>query len=472
MDFILKELKRVSIEKDVKIYVVGGYVRNLILNTPSEDIDCVISERVEEVVNTFADRLSKKVISLGEEDKLYRIVDKNNNIQIDFTSMKGNSIEQDLFKRDFTLNSLAVDVYDLDNYKDKIIDPTNGLEDINNGIIRHVYDDAFIDDPIRMLRAVRFMSEFNFRLHDSTKRLINKHKSHIKKMPGERITQELFKILNNKNTSYYFHFMEKELDILQEVFPEIIEMRDVGECKYHVVDSLTHSLYTLEVIEDIIYADNYFEEHIRRAYENHVNEEISSNHSRLSLIKMGAFFHDIGKPSAKKVDKTGRVRFRGHEITGAEIVKSIAERLRLSIKERDLLYKYVSKHMYPLVIYKSNDVSGKTLYKMFSELKNDTLDILLISLADIIATRKLLDPKEDMGKYKVFTEYLANNYLTRFKDIEKISDVITGREILENFQLDEEVMIGDILEEVKKAIYNGKVSRRKKDVLKYIEDIL
>lgn len=473
MHFILSLFKEISVKNKIKTYVVGGYIRDLLLKRSFKDIDLVVDIKEDDIIKILKSKISNKIVVLGDKDKLIRIIDGENNINIDITKMKGVTIEDDLRKRDFTINSLALDILDLDDFtKEKIIDPVGGIQDIQNKVVKHVYKDAFDDDPIRMLRAVRLMSDLQFDLDDSTKHLIKSGKKRLRDMPGERLTQELFKILENKKTYYYFKYMDQEINILKEIFPEIIPMKDVGECKYHVVDALTHSLYTLKVAEDIIYANGYFEDHVREAFEEHSRKVVASNHNRLAFMKLGAFFHDIGKPSAKKVDDTGRVRFKGHEITGAEIARGIAERLKLSVKERNLLYKIISKHMMPLVLYKSNDVSGKALYGLFSELKDDTLDVLLISLADIIATRVLLNPEEEMGKYKVHIEYLANNYLTRYKEVENISDIITGKEIIKKFQLNENYMVKDLIEEVKKAIYNGKVSRSKEGAFRYLEDIL
>ncbi|KGG80881.1 CCA tRNA nucleotidyltransferase [Caloranaerobacter azorensis] len=475
MDLILPRLREIGDKKDVKIYLVGGYIRDYLLNKSNEDIDFVVEKDAEIVAKEFAESINGKLITLGGRHKFYRVVDSKRNVIVDISQLKGNDINEDLLNRDFTINSLAVDIDKIENGEisnENIIDVANGLDDLNKGIIRHVKDNTFEDDPIRMLRAVRFMSQLEFELDDTTKRLIKRNKEKIKDMPYERITHELFKLLKYRRTYYYFNYMDRTLNILEEIFPEIEPMREIGKCKYHVVDSLTHSIYTLKVAEDIIYADGYFEDHVRKAYEEHTKKIVASDHTRLDLIKLGAFFHDVGKPSAKKVDETGRIRFKGHEITGAEIVKKIAERLKLSIKERDLLYKMVAKHMLPLVLYKNNDVSGKALYGMFSELKEDTLDILLISLADIIATRKLLYPGEEMGKFKVHIEYMANNYLTRYKEIEKISNIITGKEIMQKFDLGENVLVGDLLEEVRKAIYYGKISANKEAALRYIEQIL
>ncbi|RKD28844.1 CCA tRNA nucleotidyltransferase [Thermohalobacter berrensis] len=475
MDPIFKTLKEISRNENIKIYVVGGYIRDYFLGGKGEDIDFVVEKNPAKIGKKLAEKIGGKAIPLGDRYKFYRVVDKNRGLNYDINEMDGETIQEDLKKRDFTINSLAIDIMNIEDNrinKDNILDVTGGLKDIENKIIRHVNTSTFLEDPIRMLRAVRFMSQFEFDIDDDTARLIREDKNRLRDMPGERITYELFKILKLRRTYYYFRYMDKKLNILEEIFPDINPMRDVGECKYHVVDSLTHSIYTLKVAEDIIYADGYFEEHVKKAYEEHSEEEVASGHKRLELMKLGAFFHDIGKPSAKKIDKTGRVRFKGHEITGAEIVKNIAERLKLSIRERDILYKMIAKHMIPLVLYKKNDVSGKTLYGVFSELKEDTLDILLISLSDIIATRKLLDPTEEMGKFKVHIEYLANNYLTRFKEVERISDIITGKDIIERFDLKSNVMIGDLLEEVKKAIYNGKIPPTKNGALRYIEEIL
>jgi len=383
--------------------------------------------------------------------------------------MKSKTIEEDLKKRDFTINSMAIDIINFEEiHQENIIDPCGGLKDIKTGIIRHTYSNTFVDDPLRMIRAVRFMSQLGFSLDQDTCELIRENKSTIKDIPGERISHELFKILGNKRTYFYLDFMDKKLELLEEIFPEIMPMKDVGKCKYHVVDSLTHSILTLKTAEDIIYADSYFEDHLRKEFEKHSEEIVGSEHRKLELMKLGAFFHDIGKPSAEKIDHNGRTRFRGHEIIGGEVVRDITERLRLSSKERDSLSKMVEKHMLPLVLYKNNDVSGKALYGMFSETREDTLDILLISLADIIATRILLDPEEEMGKFKVHIEYVANNYLTRFKEIERISNIVTGRDIMEAFHLVEDEQIGFFLEEIRKAIYFGEIGPYKESAFALI----
>lgn len=466
---LIKEVSRIT---DKDIYLTGGAVRDYFLKRKIQDLDIVVNGDSVNLAKKFADANGKSFISLGQEIGVTRVEFKEENLTVDFSTIRGGDIYEDLSHRDFTINSIAVKVVDGKLDFSNVIDPFRGLEDIEKRLIKEIRKNVFKEDPLRMLRAVRFMSELGFDITEKTNELINKNSHRIKEVSGERISREIFKILGYKRAHYYFNLMDKYLNILNKIFPEIELMKEVGKCKYHVVDSWTHSLYTMRVIENIIYADGYFEDHLRRAYENHTAQMYSNGHARIQLIKLAALFHDIGKPGARWVDETGRVRFRGHEIVGEEIMADISDRLKLSKKEKIFLCKMVKEHMWTLNLYKTNDVSGRSLYDLFKNFGEDTLDIVLIGLADIISTRQLLNPNEEMGMYKVHAEYLANNYLTRFKQLEDISEVINGNDILERFNLEDKRIVGEILDSVKRAIFFGKIPLEKDRILSYIENHL
>lgn len=454
------------------IYLVGGSVRDILLNRNIKDLDFVASQAPQELATELRKELGGTLIVLDSERQVYRVV-LNNGFTVDIARLNGEVIQQDLYNRDFTINAMAYDIaYGWPIAQNKIIDPFQGRLHLKEKVIKHINANAFIDDPIRMLRAARFAAELDFEVHKETIRLINKYSELIREAPGERITPELFAILKKNNSHYHLSFMENKLGILNKLFPDLEVMKDVGECKYHVVDCWTHSIYTMKLAESVIYAKGFFEDHIREAYEKHTSEIIAADRTRLQLLKLGALLHDIGKPSAKKVDSKGRTRFRGHEITGAEIAREYAERLKLSARESDILYNYVALHMIPLVLYKTNDVSGKALYKAFNDMQEETLDILLISLADIIATRKLLNPKEEMGMFKVHIEYIANNYLTRFKPIERPSSIVSGKELMEHLNINEGIGIGRLLEEIRKAVYFGQISESKEGILSFAKELI
>ncbi len=467
--------KKISELTDKDIYLVGGSVRDYIIKKEIKDFDIVIQGDAARFAEGFASSKKARCIPLDKRNNISRVVlsnDDDKNITIDFSSLNGKDIYEDLAKRDFTMNALAVKIEDGKIDFNRVIDPFRGIDDIESNIIREVNKNIFAEDPIRMLRAIRFMSQLNFDISDEMYGLINKNNNRIKDIPGEKISNEIFKILGFKRAYYYFSFMDKHLGMLSKIFPEIEPMKDVGRCKYHVVDAWTHSMHTMRIIEKIIYADGYFEEHLRKAYEDHTNQIMANGHTRLQLIKIAALFHDIGKPKARWIDETGRVRFRGHEIVGKEIMADISDRLAFSKKEKDFLCKIVKEHMWPLTLYKTNDVSGRALYDLFKNFGESTLDIILIGLADIISTRQLLKPHEEMGMYKVHAEYLANNYLTRFKRLEDISHVINGNDILENYDIEDKRIIGEILDSIKKAIFFGEIPLERERILKYIEEQL
>ncbi|ABR46336.1 polynucleotide adenylyltransferase/metal dependent phosphohydrolase [Alkaliphilus metalliredigens QYMF] len=456
---------------NIDIYLVGGSIRDFLLNRNIKDLDLIIKEDPGRFAEKIAKELQGSYFVLDQDRGIHRVKVKDG-ITIDLAKFQGEDILADLAKRDYTINAMA---YPLESGwpidESQLIDPYGGQQDIKEKVIRQISEKNFQQDPIRMLRGPRLMGQLDFEMDDETKKSIQRNCLLINEAPGERIATEIFTLLGEENTHEYLEFLDKELHVLDKIFPEIINMKDVGQCKYHVVDCWTHSLYTMRIAEMVIYHQGFFENHIREAYEVHTSKKVAGEHTRLQLIKLGALFHDIGKPSAQKVDETGRVRFRGHEITGAEIVKVYGEKLKLSVKEQQMLYRYIELHMGPLVLYKSNDVSGKALYKLFKEMGEETLDILLIAFADIVATRKLLDPEEEMGMFKIHIEYIANNYITRYKPIENISHIISGKEIMETLNLPEGILVGEIVEEVKKAIYFGKIPPEKERVLKYIKEI-
>jgi poly(A) polymerase len=471
MEFLISALGATASQMGAEVYLVGGRIRDFLLNKKTGDFDFAVKGDSSSFAKELAKALEGSYILLDKETKLSRVV-LDDGITLDFSPLKGNDIEEDLSNRDFTINAMALPITllnkDFSFNPSDIIDPLRGQEDLKKGIIKQCSREGFSQDPLRMLRAVRLKSNCGFVVECRTEQNIKQNASLIKNVSGERISQEFFEILGSNQSHDHITYMDQTLGLIEEIFEEVKDMKDVGKCAYHVVDSWQHSVYTLHVIENIIYANGYFEDHVRIEYENHSKQKLSGNRTRMQLMKFAALFHDIGKPSAMKIDETGRVRFRGHEVTGVKIIKDIGQRLKLSRKEIDILSKLVYNHMIPLVLYKKNDLSSESIFKLFKNMQEDTLDLLLVSLSDIISTRQLLHPEEPMGMYKVHIEFLANNYLTRYRQLFDISHIITGEDIKENFSILESHLIGELIERVRYAIFAGEVSN-KEDALEYIE---
>ena len=215
-------------------------------------------------------------------------------------------------------------------------------------------------------------------------------------------TSKEFKRLDNNKT-------------LEQLIPKINEMKKVGECKYHVVNCFEHSINALREFEDMIKDKNFFSAHLRDKIWNYLNTSIDQDVSKLDILKLGIFLHDVGKPDARTVDENGRVHFKGHEKIGGDIVIELGESLGLSKNVIDTLFKYVRYHMFLLVFYKQNDISQEKLFEMFDILKEDTIGIMILGYADIVSTRRLLNPNEELGVIKTYMEFILTNYEYRYK---------------------------------------------------------
>ena len=208
------------------------------------------------------------------------------------------------------------------------------------------------------------------------------------------LRDELLDSLILDNTYIKLEDLDKK-DKLEKIIPIVKDMKIVGECRYHVVDVYKHSLYSLKELEEDMRDVDFF--------------------SRYHILKLGLFLHDAGKPGSKTTDSTGRVHFKGHEVIGEKIGEEIATNLNLSLMAKELLCKYIRNHMILLVLYKTDDMSKERLFKIFDELGDDTIGIMLLGYADIVATRKLLNPNEDMGVIKTYMEYVLTNYIYKYK---------------------------------------------------------
>lgn len=466
----LELLKEVQKDMGDDIYIVGSALRDTLMKIETNKVNVFVKKDVVKAARAFSMGWEKS--SMRQKSPRDFLVIKEDHPEFHFHQMTTSDIKDDLANSDFTINAIAIT---LDNfYKDKkedIVDPYRGLQDMESKTLRIVSKDALLRTPLNLLRAIRLMAELDLvEMDQQTQDIIRDNAQILDGFVSEESTKELFRILGNPNSSYYLNLMDRHLGILNKIFPEIDPMKEVGECKYHVVDALTHSIYTLKIAENVIKSKNFFEDHVSKAYDIHMSQNFGENRTRLLLCKLGAFFHDVGKPKARWIDDTGRTRFRGHEIVGGEILLEMGRRLGLSEEESIIMSKYSLLHMGPLVIYKNNDVSGNTLYSMFSEWKEETLDILLIGYADIVATRKLLDPDEEMGMFKVHVEYIANNYLTRYLPARQAIQNISDEEIKKVTELTLEEDIEKLKNEIEKMIYMGQMSHKKEKILDYIKE--
>lgn len=404
---------------------------------------------------------------------IYREIDKDRlsirmlGVKILVTILDYN-IEAFLLKQSITVESMSLKVTNGFVNTGDIIDPYKVKNQVVRGYVGFNKNIKYDLIGYASLKILEYMAMCKLKMTTSTKKIIRKNTGLIEELDRGVIKEILFNILECKKSSYYLNYMDEELNILNRIIPEVDTLKNVGQCKYHVVDTWTHSINTMREIENIIYADGYFENHLRRAYELHSGTIIGS-YDRVKLLKLGALFHDIGKPRARWTDSTGRDRFRGHEVIGGEMVEEICSRLNFNKAEIDYLKKLVVNHMVTLVLYKTNDVSANSLFDIFEKLGEDTMDVILIGLADIISTRRLLKPYEEMSIYKIHAEYLVNNYLIRYRKVLSLGEIISISDVVNLLNCTED-QAKEYLLNVRRGLFNGEIYLNSEKIKEYLKN--
>ena len=229
------------------------------------------------------------------------------------------------------------------------------------------------------------------------------------------LVNKLMDCIKNEDTVDSIKKMDESGD-LSKILPITIDMKCVGECKYHVINCFEHSILAIKLFEEIIKEEDFFESHLKKEVFKSLYKELEDGIRKVDLIKLGIFLHDMGKPIAQTIDDNGRVHFKKHEILGANKSLEISKMLNLSELNSAILNKYIRYHMSLLQLYRNNNMSKEELFSIFDNVKDESIDIFIIGYVDIVSTRKLINPDEDMGIIKSYMDYAITNYIYRYKN--------------------------------------------------------
>jgi poly(A) polymerase len=470
--------------KNIEAYIVGGFVRDMLLNRSTADLDIAVAVDARVVASSVADYLGGKYVLLDDKNAVARVIlttpdTSSGGVRvIDFSSYSGD-IRQDLSRRDFTINAMAMSLHDYsaDFSAAEIIDTLNGQGDIRLRVIRAVDDNVFYLDPVRLLRAVRLAAELDFTIEEKTEGLIRKNARLISEVPGERVREELLRLLTLRGAGNTLVYLEK-LGLLTGIFPELEKGRGVSQPKEHYWDVLEHSLATVKALEFILGEGSW--EHVKEdvlvdvplSYSilEHLNQEVSGGSTRKSLLKLAALLHDTGKPGTKTLDDNGRMRFLGHDKEGAELVTGMLENLRFSSKEIKVIETAVNNHMRPTQMSQEGMPTDRAIYRYFRDTGESGLDILFLNLADHLAAR---GPELDMKgwqEHSGLVEYVINKHYQK-ENIINPPKIVDGYDIMRFFRVVPGPRIGKILEAVREAQASGEI-RDREEALSYIKKII
>lgn len=455
-----------------EVYLVGGYLRDYFLGEVPEDIDFITSADPERVAMEVASRWKGKGFSLHEGERTHRVVigDRGERRRtLDFSHIKGLSVEEDLSYRDFTINAMAVEVDRLVEEELRLprdlIDKHYGWRDLSRGILRECSNESFLMDPVRLVRAMRFRHLLALEYEERTLNHMKKYASLITKVPGERITVELMETLLSPDTSRIFAELEST-GLLQYVFPDLTETVGMDQNAYHHLDVWSHTLLTMEELDRILAEPGeVFPEHAARI-EEWMRQTLQDLQPRSSFLRLAALYHDAGKVETFSRDDAGRIHFYSHQRHSRDAVLKLAERLRLSRKASEYLENTVGKHM-DIGLAVSEHAPARQLRKMIARLGDELVDIVLLSTADRYATRGSLSTQEELELYVGICKRLLDAYFHE----RDVPPLIGGRDLMNELGISEGPAIGEILKEVRIAQMEGALKSRN-DALRFARDLI
>ncbi len=465
-------------QRKVKAYLVGGFIRDALLEMATADIDIALATDALKVAPEIAQALGGKFVALDKQNRIGRLVlpDKKapseGRWQLDFTSFE-DGIEKDLARRDFTIDAMAVDLAEVIGGNPTLIDPFNGLGDLEDKVIRAVAYSVFEDDPVRLLRGARMSAELGFSFDKETEALVKSQCHLIINVAGERLREELVRLLAIPHPERFLFHLD-ELGLITALFPELAKAKGVEQPKEHAWNVFDHSLQTVIAVDYVLhqgdweYADDEVLAVVPWSDElaEHFAQEVGGGCSRRALLKLAALLHDISKPETKAVAEDGRTRFLGHAKLGAEGAAERLSRLRFSSKEAKLVEIVINYHMRPGQMSQQGLPTQRAIYRYFRDTGEAGIDILFLSLADHLAAR---GPNLDMTGWREHAEtvaYVIDKHFEQKRLVEP-ARLVDGNDLIKIFGLEPGPALGEILEAVREAQASGELASRQ-EALDYI----
>ena len=464
---LLASVSAILTQKNCQAYVVGGFVRDWLLGRETADIDIAVSGNALNIAQEVAEAIGGRYVLLDEANRVARVVIVGD-VQpwhLDFTSFSG-SIENDLERRDFTINAMAVELQGLISGSPRLIDLFSGEGDLKAGLVRAVSQQVFEQDAARLLRAVRLAAELGFKIEPGTESLIRQNCQMVRLVPGERLREELLRLLALPDSVALVRYLD-EVGLLTEIIPELAALKGVEQPKEHFWNVFDHSVETVATMEFLLRESQweYGKKHLLAAtpwseeISRHFDEEVSSGSNRRMLLKLAGLLHDIAKPATKTVDETGKMRFLGHAKQGADMATGILSRLRFSGREIRLVEILIYHHLHPAQMSNEGLPTSRAIYRYFRDTEDAGIDVLFLALAAYLATH---GPRLDVEEWQQHNQMINYVLTEHFNQEAKVlpPKLVNGRDLMDIFGLSPGRLIGELLAMVHETQASGEVSSR------------
>lgn len=450
-------------KQQLPCYLVGGLLRDQLLGRPvsSLNVDLAVPRGALIFSRALASYLHGAFVPLDEEMGSARVVitQDGTRLELDVSDFRGATLEEDLRRRDFTVNAMAVALQDwLRNpgQPRPLIDPLNGHQALQRRALIACFPETFVEDPVRILRAFRFTAQLEFALEPSTGPLMARAVAQLSRVSAERIRDELLAIFTTDRAHPAIRSLN-DLGALDLLIPELSASRGMEQGDFHHLDVLGHQLETVAQADRFLADFAEFSQPLQVPLARYCAEPLVERHPRKSLIKLGGLLHDVGKPSSRQVHPDGEIWFIGHEHTGAELTARIVERLRLSNREGELVRQVVLHHLRPGFLSREPQITRRAIYRFFKDLGDNGPACLLTWWADRMATRGPKSRLDQLDQQRGRMEELLNAYFFQAEEVVRPARLIDGNRLMDVFQLSAGPLIGELLSAIEEAQAEGRV---------------
>ena len=439
--------------KNHRAYLVGGFVRDVLMEKESVDRDLIIIEdELELFAKDLADKIDAYFIELDSVNSIYRLVMEDKINYIDITKPIENNFEKDIKRRDLTINAIAYDINE-----EKFIDLIGGIDDIKNKLIRGISDENFEDDPLRIIRIFRFFAKTGFTIVPELEDITKKLKDKINEPAKERINVELLKLFEGNYTSQALLKMN-DLGLIEEFFPIYEDVKKVPPNSHHHLDLFHH------LVETVFQIQKKYEE-----ADEDIKQYLDSNRygtvKLIAFLKLAGFLHDIGKPSCWTIEEdTGRHRFIKHDEIGSKLVVPILKNLKFSNKQIDYIKSLIKYHIYPSSMVCSPDVNEKAYMRFYRKMEDNVIDVIILAMADRLSARGVQVTDEMVNDNISRLTFLLQNYIKMRSEIQPLEKLLDGTDIMELLNISQGPILGEIIKELKEAQISGDVNNKQEAI--------
>lgn len=442
---------------DEEIYLVGGSVRDLYFGKFLKDRDLIVKGAdAREFSLRVSEFFDATFVPLDEINRIYRLVMPDKINYLDITNPIENNLDKDLKRRDLTINAIAVNLRTLD-----ILDPTGGIFDLENKIIRAISEENFKDDPLRILRVYRFLSKTGFSVDSTTLNFVSRNIDLISNPAIERINYEVMHLFEGEFSHYALQQMDN-VGLLEKIFPVVNELKRVTPNSHHHLRLLEHCIETVRNIQ-ILY------ENSPQEIKTHLDNVDFGGYSRLAHLKLSGFLHDIGKFSTWSIEPdTGRHRFIKHDDVGAKMVISILKKMVFSNKQINYVSTMIKNHIYPSSVMSAPEITDKIMMRYVRKMEDNSIDAIILAKADRLSARGPAISEEMVENNLNNLNRLLKFYLDVKDTLEPLPKLLDGNDVMKILNIKPSPKLGEIMNAIHDAQISGDILT-KEHAIKFVK---